>query len=61
MRFFLPPDVQVTKTGDMIQFAVPDSKDATGGKLIAIKFDNKDLETQFTMTAGRRIRKTQIF
>ncbi|XP_019863954.1 PREDICTED: uncharacterized protein LOC100636893, partial [Amphimedon queenslandica] len=55
LRFHLPTDVQVTKTGDMIQFAVPDPQDPTGGKLIAIKFENKDLEKQFTMTASRRI------
>lgn len=53
--------MQVTKTGDMIQFAVPDPQDPTGGKLIAIKFERKDLETLFTTTAGRRISKTEIF
>lgn len=47
----------MTKTGDMIQFAVPDPQDATGGKLVAIKFDDKELENNFTFRAGSRIGK----
>ena len=47
----------MTKTGDMIQFAVPDPQDATGGKLVAIKFDDKEQENNFTFRAGNRIGK----
>ena len=54
-EYFLPADVQVTKTRDMIQFPVPDKRDATGGKLIAVRFKQHQLEAQFTSTASGKI------
>ena len=47
--------MQVTKTRDMIQFPVPDTRDATGGKLIAVRFKQPQLEAQFTSTASGKI------
>jgi hypothetical protein len=59
-EFFLPADVQITKTRDMIQFPVPDRKDTTGGKLIAIRFKDEQEGMRFMNRASEKISQFEL-
>ena len=56
-EFYLPADVHVTRTRDMIQFPGPDRGELTGGKLIAVRFKDKQHGHKFTNRASEKISK----